>query len=309
MTMTTSDSALVDVLVSLGVDVRSSDGKEINGRCPVHLARTGKEDRSPSWSMNATTGLWICFSCGARGSLPMLVSELTGDHDVTVSVHTMLIDAGVQRLTEPSSATALEPIITHEDLITFAGFKSPPKDYVKKRNLTTEALERYSIRWDADREAWVLPIMSPLGELKGWQLKGSGWVRNYPKGVKSANSLFGFSQMSSRTAVLVESPLDVVRFAGVFSAPQAVATFGANVSDIQMRMLSMSVDRLVLAMDDDVAGWKSMKRLFSVLPTFRKGVWFFDYADSTAKDIGEMTSDEIELGVFRASLIPPWSTP
>ena len=75
---------ITDLLMSIGVDIRRS-GQEISGRCPVHLARTGKEDNSPSWSMNAETGLWICYACGARGTLPQLIMELTGKEDFAVT--------------------------------------------------------------------------------------------------------------------------------------------------------------------------------------------------------------------------------
>lgn len=308
MTMTTNDSALIEVLTGLGVDVRNTDGREIQGRCPVHRNRTGKEDRSPSWSMNASTGLWICFSCGARGSLPMLVEELTGDHDALVAVHTMLIDAGINQISQTlAPSTQPEVGLLSTDLVTFSRFSAPPKQEVRRRNLTSEALEEYSVRWDSEREAWVLPILSSLGEMLGWQLKGSGWVRNYPKGVKASRSLFGMHRLNTTTVVVVESPLDVVRFSDVFSKPKAVATFGAAVSDYQIRTLADAADRVVLAMDNDVAGWKSMRRLFTSMPALRKGLWFFDYADHPAKDIGEMSDNDISQGVLCASLLPPWS--
>jgi DNA primase len=309
MTTTTESKSLVAVLTSLGVEVRSSDGREIQGRCPVHLKRTGKEDGSPSWSMNATTGLWICFSCNARGTLPMLVSELTGNSDALLEVHGMLIDAGLETAKAASNydMTNLPEIaLGMDDLLRFGHFKAVPKAYVKKRNLDPEVLERYSVRWDADNEAWVIPITSPLGELKGWQLKGAGWVKNYPQGVKKANTLFGFSQLHGNAAVLVESPLDVVRFAGVFDTPQCVASFGSYVSEYQIRLLSMSVDRLVLALDDDVAGWKSMREMFRTLPNFTRGVWFLNYDETDAKDIGEMSSNELERSLLCSTLLPPW---
>jgi hypothetical protein len=306
--MTTNDSALVEVLTNLGVEVRNTDGREIQGRCPVHLNRTGKEDRSPSWSMNASTGLWICFSCGARGSLPMLVEELTGDHSSLITVHTMLIDAGINQINQSlSPASPREEGLLSTDLVTFAKFSVPPKAELRRRNLTSEALEEYSVRWDSERDAWVLPILSSVGEMLGWQLKGSGWVRNYPKGVKASRSLFGMHRLNSATTVVVESPLDVVRFAGVFSRPKAIATFGATVSDYQIRTISEIADRVVLAMDNDVAGWKSMRRMFTDMPALRKGLWFFDYNERPGKDIGEMSDNDIAEGVSCASLLPPWS--
>ena len=90
-TGTTGITDIADVLTRLGVTVKRIGEREISGCCPVHAARTGKEDRSPSWSINANTGLWICYSCGAKGTLSTLVSELTGEPDSIIAVHSFLV--------------------------------------------------------------------------------------------------------------------------------------------------------------------------------------------------------------------------
>ena len=300
--MTTDSVSLVSVLRNIGVDIRRSDGKEIQGRCPVHLRRTGREDRSPSWSMNAQTGLWICFSCQARGSLPMLVQELTGSEEDLLGVHTMLIDAGLAaaQSTEKQEHTT----ITNDDLLRFGRFTDVPKEQAKRRNLSVDLLRSYNVRWDTDTRSWVLPITTHFGELLGWQHKGKGWVRNHPEGVEKRLSLFGFTHLKGNSAVLVESPLDVIRFACVFESPQAVASYGVAVSKEQIRLLNLAVDKLIVAMDNDNAGRVASKRFFKELPNFSKGVWYWSYKHCDAKDIGEMSSRQIEEGLYRASLIP-----
>ena len=40
----TGTTSLVDVLVSIGVEVTNVGEREIGGRCPVHIARTGKAE-------------------------------------------------------------------------------------------------------------------------------------------------------------------------------------------------------------------------------------------------------------------------
>jgi hypothetical protein len=200
--MTTTDNSLMSVLVDLGLDIRNSDGREISGRCPVHVKRTGKEDGSPSWSMNATTGLWICFSCGARGSLASLVSELTGKHDVVMEVHGMLIDASL-KVARDEVVAPENPTLTMDDLVRYRRFKPVPTEERKRRRLDADLLDAYGVRWNPDDDAWIIPIMSPLGEMLGWQSKSDRFVRNYPKGIKKSNSLFGYSALSGGTAVLV----------------------------------------------------------------------------------------------------------
>ena len=57
--MTTGTTDIAGVLTQLGVTIKRIGEQEISGCCPVHKSRTGKDDRSPSWSMNANTGLWL----------------------------------------------------------------------------------------------------------------------------------------------------------------------------------------------------------------------------------------------------------
>ena len=69
---------LRDTLDAAGVQGLRETKKEIVGRCPGHVARTGKEDHRPSWSVNKATYLHFCFSCGYKGTLTQLLVDLTG---------------------------------------------------------------------------------------------------------------------------------------------------------------------------------------------------------------------------------------
>lgn len=294
----TSDD-LVSLLTSIGVDVHRNDGKEISGRCPVHLRVTGHEDRSPSWSMNASTGLWLCFSCNARGTLSTLVGELTGNHDSHMAVQQFLIQSSLNPTVHVHHRTPV-------DWVAYGKFIRVPDKAVRLRKLDPDLVWAHGVRWDEDTRCWVIPIVSPLGELQGWQSKKVGWVRNYPEGVKKSETLFGIERFTAKTAVLVESPLDVVRFAAVFDRPQCLASFGTAVSDKQISILADVADSLIVAMDNDEAGIVSSKRLSKILPHFRRGIRWFNYGDSGAKDIGDMTDDEIEVGTLTATVVPPW---
>lgn len=291
------------MLADLGVDIRRSDGKEITGKCPVHIRTVGKEDRSPSWSMNSETGLWICFSCGARGTLSMLVSELTGEEDTVLLVHRLLIDSGLSRLNAPER-TKPEPDV---DWLTFSRFSRVPERLLSGRGLDDAAAWRLGVRWDTEAKCWIIPIVSPLGELKGWQAKKTGWFKNVPEGVVKSTTLFGIERFTSGTAVLVESPLDVVRLASVTDEVQGLASFGAFVSTEQMSLLASAAQKVIVAMDNDRAGWAANRHLSKNLPHLRGGVRWFDYADSDAKDIGDMSNREIMRGIQQARILPPWA--
>lgn len=300
-TMETGTTSIVSLLTELGVDIRRVGEREISGCCPVHLRTTGKVDNSPSWSMNAETGAWICYSCGARGSLYGLLSELSGDLSSIWDIKLKLVETGLSQLT-----TEREVKEDKVDWLSYNRFAEVPEHLLSSRNLDSTTARKFGIKWNTEKKAWVIPIVSPEGDLKGWQEKKKDWVRNYPIGVKKSESLFGIERFSGGTAVLLESPLDVVRLATVTTAVQGLATFGAHVSKAQLTVLSHVATGLIVAMDNDSAGNDSSKRIWESSMRFRDGVLWLDYSHTDAKDIGDMTNDEITQAINNATVLPSW---
>ena len=294
--MSDRSNDLVYVLVDLGVEVNKIQSDEINGRCPVHHLTKGRESTRYSWYLNSESGLWYCFSCGARGNLPMLVSQLTHDPSALWNVQTHLINSGLQRLTavEEEVREDYEPV----NWSNYVKFDPMPDRLLNVRKLDPEMASRYGIRWDTEKKATVIPIVSPVGELWGWQLKKHGWVRNYPEGIHKGDTLFGIERAHAETGMLLESPLDVVRFHSVYAGSDisAVASFGANVSDRQVALLSDRFDGLIIAFDNDAAGRMETKRLRSRLSSFRNGVKYWKY-DTDDKDLGDMSDYTIIHGL------------
>jgi DNA primase len=75
-----------------------------------------------------------------------------------------------------------------------------------------------------------------------------------------------------------------------------VASFGANVSDRQVALLSDRFDGLIIAFDNDAAGRMETKRLRSRLSSFRNGVKYWKY-DTDDKDLGDMSDYTIIHGL------------
>jgi len=302
MTKTTGITNFRDVLDALGVDVRRESGNEIIACCPVHEKRTGKPDNSPSWSMNASTGLWLCHSCGARGNLPQLIAEVTGSYESVSSVYNLLLNTGMEQLTKPKVVKDT----TTADWKLYMSYDQPPQEELLKRRIKTTVASKYGIRWATHRKAWIIPIISPNGDLLGWQEKSPHGVLNQPTGVSKSETLFGIDRFSSRVAILVESPLDVVRFASSFNGVQCLASFGVQVSKKQLQLLEASCDALIVALDNDEAGITVGKKLMTALPSFRHGVKWMKYSHTKAKDVGEMDDSELAVAVKQATALPWW---
>lgn len=284
---------VIAILDELGIQYRLS-GDEATALCPSPQ----HDDRSPSWSINVDTGMHNCFSCGYRGPLVRLVRDLrrVGEDEADLWVRTRS-SGRLRGSPAREEGTEPEPVrITEADL---ALFTPPPERQLWKRGISSDSAGELGILWDDDERAWILPFRDADGTLHGWQSKSTRGklVRNYPEGIKKSCFLFGLHASASDRAVLVESPLDVavLRDAGVRGG---VASYGVHVSRVQLSLLIAHYSSLILALDNDNAGWRESEKLrkeFRSLP-----VKFFDYGDSGCKDPGEMLDKEILRGIENA---------
>lgn len=290
------------LLDDLGVEHVNVRGDEIQGFCPMHAKRTGKDDRNPSWYINADTGAHICFSCEYRGNVVSLISNI---RDISYDDALDWMSSGGDLL-EAFERAISKPKQVFDELVyiseaSLAAFIDPPAHALKARGLRLEAAQQYGLKWDAQTESWIIPIRDPqTGQLQGWQLKAfSGrHFRNYPVGVKKSNGLFGYQQYQGGTMIVVESPLDVVRLASI-GITGGVAVYGALISDVQLKYL-LSSDKLVFALDSDDAGRASSAKMVECTESHNFEAWFFDYSGTSMKDVGGMSRDEVLAGLSAA---------
>ena len=287
-----------EVLDRLGVEYDGGRGDEVTGRCPD----PAHDDNHPSASFNTSTGLWCCHACGAGGTLAWLVRTVTGTG----------IRAARWWLREVDSSRA--PQHQEREVETYGEWLLA--EYADVTNLaldcfglTREAVDAYGIRWREERyggkrkvypDAFVFGIRDPAsGKLWGTHLKWDGGAFT-SSGCPKSRTLFGIERFRSGSpAILVESPLDaaVLLTAGLDGG---LASFGTPVSRGQAALLSERASCVVLALDNDRAGRDGQKKLLRELAV---PVWCFNYGDSTGKDPGELTPDELRDGLRYATAL------
>lgn len=299
------------ILNRLGIDY-DSRGDELIALCPMHLYRTGRADNNPSWSINIETGVHHCFSCSYAGSLLGLVCDVLeytddsgardfgrasrwigqyGDIDVEKSA------ARLEKIKD-SYIKSIKPAPMSEARL--AVFDEPPQWALDKRGISAEVCEDYTVKWSTLDECWITPVRDPYTQaLLGWQEKGEGhrYFKNHPAGLLKSRTLFGLGQCSG-VAVVVESPLDVLKMATW--GYNGVSTYGASVSKEQIKLLS-TFDTIIFAMDNDAAGKRSMKEIRRMCREYGMEYSVFNYGESTAKDIGDMSQYEFEQGLMTSN--------
>lgn len=316
---------LTVALAELGVTVHRDSGDEVWALCPMHEERTGKADRHPSWSINRDSTLHKCFSCGYSGTLVDLILDLTDldvfaawrwirNHGVRVRTSEEILTLRYDRATQPS-----EPVVVEQELeiseASLSLFFRPPPEVAAERNLSMESLDRYDLLWDVHEHGWIIPVRLPDTTLLGWQFKNKRNFFNYPRGMEKGLCLFGLELLEEgQTAVVVESPLDTCRIydAGVDPGVAVpVATFGAEVTDQQVRALLDRTDSVIWALDNDTAGRDATQRIAMGVEKHGKVTregWqaqfrdfrVYNYSGVRRKDPGEQTDEEIWFGIRNA---------
>lgn len=299
-------------LAAIGIDA-DERGDEAVALCP----HPDHDDSHASWSCNLDTGQHHCFSCGFGGSFTLLVGRMLGvtraesDRWITERKIKDVAEGHTgPRVRKPREAAEL----SEADLWKFT---DPPAEALASRGLTLESCQKYGVRWDAERELWITPVRDPrTSRLWGWQEKNARYFRNRPLDIQKSRSLFGLQSLRpGGTAVIVESPLDVpyVDAAGVDGA---VSGYGVSVSREQVALVAAHASQVVLALDNDRAGWKGVSKLAYVFGTV--GVRVFNYGSLLAcgasrvvledtldgTDPGNLSPDELAWGVQHA--VPAW---
>lgn len=314
-----------DVLDALGLDY-AVHGNEANALCPAHRRIVGREDNSPSWWVNLTTGQHICFSCQYAGGLLALVADVQGFVSTLwgdeVSYDFVAARAWLDNISQidpdrlavllasiPKRVVESSSSVVPMSRARLAVFDPPPTEALEARGVSQEAVAHYGVLWDVKKQLWILPVWQfamsvdsvsdsaapPV--LLGWQEKGQFHKHffNRPPGMKKSTTLFGLPQMLDDAVVVVESPLDCLRLhtAGV---PGAVAICGSSMSEQQFKLIRAAT-RVVFAFDNDKAGHLASKSATELCHKYGVNARFFNYGSTGKKDPGDMTTDEIAWGM------------
>lgn len=254
--MTTLDEALI-----------GSGAIERPFHCPVHA------DKHASASVNVISGLWICYTCGAKGK---------AGNGYTVNPDQLLSYLkGVQKHHEqhyfPESWLNL---YTAGD----------PHEYWQGR-FSRQACEHFSLGYDEETESATYPLRDAGGYLLGvvrrplspdWD--GGKYI--YPKYVDVTRYLFNYNQFEARkVALLVEGAADAI--AAWEAGYEAYAIYGSRMTEDQAQLLRrVGVQQVWTAFDNDEAGEKCHNRVVEMIKDMP--VHKVPMLNPWIKDLGEM---------------------
>ncbi|HEV7493381.1 DNA primase [Baekduia sp.] len=142
---------LID-LVSTRTELRRAGPGRYMGRCPFH------EERSPSFSVDTSKGLYHCFGCGVGGDAYKFVMETEG-LDFTGALESLARRVGIELTVEDEDPQAAERRMARERLMELleraavfyerylwdSAEAAPARVYLLERGLTEETLKTFRV--------------------------------------------------------------------------------------------------------------------------------------------------------------------
>lgn len=261
--------------------VRVTTKGELICRCPMPW----HNDNSPSASLNYKKLAFNCFSCGSHGGLLWFISSCRDNSTGKQARDWVEGRVGLGQNSDfdlDALLNVLDAIFEHKS----AGPDPIPvysKDVLKPwryihdyltdvRKIPEDTIIKMKCGWDPDKDRIVIPHFWK-GDLVGWQsrrLRKDGT----PKYLSTAEfprdrTLYNAQNGGDELAVVVEAPMSSLRH--LHHMPEIKGTFGSEVTDAQVRLLS-KYPRIVLFPDPDSAGWNSVTGKWEQVGRRRKQV-------------------------------------
>lgn len=241
------------------LEVKQVMGHEYLCLCPYH------NDSNASFCINVRKGVFVCYSCGKKGSIKDLQKHLrTGAQIVDASVTAESVQSKIYALRNPT-AQPEQPGIALEE-IAWWQVNDQHIEHWEKRNISPKTIEMFSLGYDTMGDALVMPVhdmnngkfVSAIR--RNLDLSDGSPKYKYMKGFKISHHLYGGWQCvvanpagRLNKIAIVEGPIDSLSMWEV--GLPAVAILGASASTKQINLLkSLSPIEYVIMTDRDTAG-------------------------------------------------------
>jgi len=304
------------------------DGELIHG-CLLPFGKHSNQDREPTASLNYKKLVYKCLgSCNAGGGLLWFIGHCRGvstrearkwlDTETGVGPDDMPLStllAYFDAIYNPAQPDRV-PIPHMDDSVLDPWLCIHPY-LTEDRGIPEENIRKHKVGYGVFRvpvgeDRWVEShrIVIPhfwRGSLTGWQTRRL--IKDgTPKYLASPDlpkdqTLYCQAGWESTPAVVVESPMSVVAKAHL--VPNMVATFGATVTERQIKLLSRC-RRVTLFFDNDDAGWLATEQVGEALEPYTD-VWVA--SNPWNEDAGGLPDEEVRLAIAEAVPWALWERP
>ena len=279
------------VLTGAGVDIMSEVDSDYIIFCPYH-----NNSRTPAGEVDKSSGLFYCFSCQHITDLTQLVMTTTARTYFEAARYIKSKETLADLAYDIEKQLHEKPVYIQYDQVLIKRLNSQALEspramrYYEGRLITEDSVKKFSLGFSEKQDMVTIPVHSPDGMEVGFvgrSIEGKDF-KNTPRLPKS-KVLFNLHRVKTSSKVyIVESSFDVIRL-DQCGFP-AVATLGANVSNVQIDLLQKYFNNIIVIADNDEAGGnmkdKILERLGSRVSVIQ--------LDKQYKDIGDMSDQAIK---------------
>jgi DNA primase len=305
-----SKADLRSILRSCNIDIVSETGTDFLCLCPFH-----HNVDSPAFAVSYSKGLYICYNqnCDSSGTVLDLVKQLTNRNDFEAlrfisankQTEAEAFEDGLKDLLDDKPEFTEFPQETLNKL--YSDIVQNPKaiDYFRSRHILVDAIDYFKLGYSEKQDMVTVPLHSPDGlpvGIIGRSIEGKAF-KNSPN-LPRNKTMFNLhrAKREGGTIIVVESSFDAIRLwqAGY---PNAVATLGGSISDVNIQHLNKYASTVIIMTDADAAGKALGMTIANKLKN--KNVLWAKYDHNvmyphSAKDVGDMTDEEIKQCVKNA---------
>lgn len=279
------------ILVGLGIDIEAEVDTDYIIFCPFH-----GNHRTPAGEIDKNKGTFYCFSCHKIADMEefvMFMSKRTyfeaARYIKSKEKQSNIAEEVTNRLIEKPDFIQFDEVLIKR-LNTQAIDSPRAMSYYSGRRITEDSVRKFSLGYSDKRDMVTIPVHSPDGMAIGFvgrSVEGKEF-KNTP-GMPKSKTLFNLHRNKSSSKIyVVESSFDAIRLEQV--GFPAVATLGANISNIQIELLRKYFNNIIVIADNDEAGGNMKERAVERLGSRVSVIQL----DKQYKDIGDMDDEAIK---------------
>ena len=288
---TFTEEQIKRVLGGAGVSIESEVDSDYIIFCPFH-----NNSRSPAGEVDKRTGTFFCFSCHHITGLIELVMHVSSRtyFEAARFIKSKETESNIEqdvnrRLVDKPDYIQFDELLVQR--LNSQALESPrAMRYYNGRLITDDSVNKFKLGFSEKQDMVTIPVHSPDGMAVGFvgrSVEGKEF-KNTP-GLPKAKLLFNLHRVKTADRVyVVESSFDAIRLDQV--GLPAVATLGANVSNIQIDLLKKYFNNIYVVADNDEAGGNMKNKIIEKLGSRVNVIQL----DKQYKDIGDMTDEDIK---------------
>lgn len=280
--------------------VKKSGDQNLMTTCPFHK---GGQERNPSFGISLKNGMCHCFTCGWRGPLNKMISEVFNYLDggnygnAWLSRNFLSYDVQVRRPINVRDRrkdlrdSAVKLAFTEEELDSYR-YIHP---YMYERKLTDEVIRLFDVGYDVHSDSITFPTYY-VDKTPAFIARRSVQTKffNYPK--NTSKPVYGadkFYEQRFSYAVICESVFNTLT-CWKWGIP-SVALFGTGSNEQYQILQNLPVRKFILGLDNDDAGNLGAHKLKSILS---KNKIVTQYDIPKGMDINDLDQDVLNLKEF-----------